>query len=411
MMEDPGVRSVRVAAALCDRFAALVRGPSTLTARQQSGAPFRDSPDEEALSLRIGEVQQLYPEIWRHLDDARAAFAKRGADVSAYDAIRTAEGSAMGATVELARERHAFGQYAADETVKSANFNRVGYERARKAMNALMNARPDVPWAAIARAEAEDPNIAAFRRSTMIRRWIMFGLLAIVLASPVLYVLYTQHQQHKRAEALYAASVSPEPMAAKHRPAIERAKASYAAARSAWPAATERSVLAALQPSERPCEYAFTAPSEEAKVRFVLYGDGSDASFQRSAFVSYTHAGPIGDQRLAQAARRISLLERVGGRDAPEVLRALPTHVVFLVIDREIEPAPGEGTTYTPGEVAGRAYVFSVATRAVVCAGTVAVKNAPGLAPPPQDSRARDFLFRDLEIRLREAIAANLRAI
>src|SRR4051812_39386132 len=82
---DPAARSVRIAVALSERFAELLKGPSTVTVRKKSGAMFGLSGNQDEMSLRIGEAQQLYPEIWRHLDDARAAFAARGLDVSGYD--------------------------------------------------------------------------------------------------------------------------------------------------------------------------------------------------------------------------------------------------------------------------------------------------------------------------------------
>src|SRR5690242_1144143 len=119
MFDDPAVRSVRVAVALCERFVELLKGPSRVTAHKQRGALLGVSGDEEALSLRIGEAQQVYPEIWRHLDEARAAFAARGIDVAAYDQLRAAEGQALGAAVEVTSARNRYGTHTFDETVKS----------------------------------------------------------------------------------------------------------------------------------------------------------------------------------------------------------------------------------------------------------------------------------------------------
>src|SRR5687767_14573717 len=155
MTVDPAIRSVRIAVALCDRFAELLKGPSMVVATQQSGALFGVSGDEESLSLRIGEVQQIYPEIWRHLDEARAAFAKRNVDVSAFDAIRKQEGTALGAKPDLDYNRYHAGSDSLEQTVKTANFNNEGYTRARKAADALMRATPHIDWAAIAKKEAE----------------------------------------------------------------------------------------------------------------------------------------------------------------------------------------------------------------------------------------------------------------
>src|SRR2546423_7627341 len=140
MIDDPAVRSTRVAVALCDRFAELLKGPSQVSARKQQGALVGFGGNQDDLSLRIGEAQQLYPEIWRHLDDARAAFAKRGVDVTAYDALRAQEGQGIGADVDVKHSVRGVGQHAIQEQTKSANFNAAGLGRARKACDALMQA-------------------------------------------------------------------------------------------------------------------------------------------------------------------------------------------------------------------------------------------------------------------------------
>src|SRR5438128_80920 len=99
MVDDPGVRSVRVANALCDRFAELLKGPTAVVSAKSNRALLGVSGNEDALSLRIGEAQQLYPEIWSHLDDARKVFAERGADMSAFDVLRDNERRFVGTGV------------------------------------------------------------------------------------------------------------------------------------------------------------------------------------------------------------------------------------------------------------------------------------------------------------------------
>src|ERR1044071_1810225 len=61
---DPVVRSIRIAATLNDRFGALLKE----AASYQKVAEFE---------LKIGEAQQIYPEIWRHFDEARAPSGRR----------------------------------------------------------------------------------------------------------------------------------------------------------------------------------------------------------------------------------------------------------------------------------------------------------------------------------------------
>lgn len=187
VFDDPAVRSIRVAVALSERFAELLKGPAVVSAHKKSGALFGVSGNEEALSLRIGEAQQLYPEIWRHLDDARAVMAERGADVSAYDRIRTDEGAVLGAAVDVDRSSHGVGQHRVHHQVKSANFNREGHARACSASAALMKAAPKIDWAAIERAEVADPAIAEFQRATRRKRALVFTLMILVIAAPLVW--------------------------------------------------------------------------------------------------------------------------------------------------------------------------------------------------------------------------------
>lgn len=422
MVDDPAVRSLRVAVALCDRFAELLKGPQAVTATKQGRAIVGVSGNQDDLSLRIGEVQQIYPEIWRHLDDARAAFAARGVNVSAFDEIRAGEGVALGAAVDVKHTRYGAGPYTADEVVKTANFNRAGYTRAIKASKALMDATPEIDWKAIAKAEADDPNIAAFTRSTTTKRWVMIGLLAAVIATPFAYVWNERRQEQNKIDARRAAYSAPEArpkLSAADRTAIEKtvaeSKQSLDAARQSWAAAMTPDALAAIKPSTGPCEFQFKAPSANAAARFVKYGS-VDADYGEP-FESYMAADPINPGVLTRAALTVDGLARrlesghATADDAARIRKQLPTHVPVLVIDKDVEPAAGSGTTFTPGQVSGRAYVFSVAQNKIVCSAAIDVKNTPDLTTSPKDGEAQQMLFRDLEVQLRKAIAANLKSL
>lgn len=406
MNVDPAVRSVRIAVTLCERFAELLKGPATVTARKQSGALFGVSGNDEALSLRIGEVQQIYPEIWRHLDEARAAFASRGIDVSAYDQIRAREGVALGAAVDVKHTRHGAGQYAVDETVKSANFNVEGHRRAREACEALMRATPDIDWAGIARAEAEDPNIKAFTRSTTARRWIMLALLAGVLAAPFLYVGNTCREKQQRIDENRAAWQEAQRLSDAERTALANRAAelgeTIAAARRAWPAAFAPDALAAVRPGARTCPVRFAAPTAQAAASYVEYGSIDANYFGSGTFASYQANEPIGDDQLASADKLVAAVaSRAARGEADRMdqqrLRDLRAHVFVLVIDREM-----------PGEVTGRAYVYDIREHRIVCAGTIAVRNEPRLVTA---GAAKGVLHRDLEVQLRTAFATGLGAV
>ncbi len=149
---DP-VRSIRVAYNLAERFKALVR----------MGGSVAD------LELRIGEAQQIYPEIWRHLDEARAALLAQGRDVAAFDELRHKELVALGVTDVDSRTEINYAALMVGRLqytqVKSATFNVTGYSRAVAACKALQGVMPEVDFAALARAEDQEIAKAGSLRS------------------------------------------------------------------------------------------------------------------------------------------------------------------------------------------------------------------------------------------------------
>ena len=291
MSVDPAVRSVRVAVALSERFAELLKGPASVSARKQRGALVGVSGNEGDLSLRIGEAQQLYPEIWRHLDDARAAFAAAGIDVGGYDRIRAAEGQALGADVDITHSTRGYGQHAIEQNVKSANFNRAGLARAQQAVAALVQATPQIDWAGIARAEADDPAVAAFGRAARVKRWTRYALLVVLISLPFLYVLHLQHEE----KAGLAARREPAPIEVPELSEAERAelasmvtqlRGTLSAARKSWPSAVTPEALAAAVPGAGACARPFDAPRPAAADRYIRDDDGSGLG--AATFASYT---------------------------------------------------------------------------------------------------------------------------
>ncbi|HEX7940639.1 MAG TPA: hypothetical protein VF488_02490 [Gemmatimonadaceae bacterium] len=120
---DPVVRSIRIATTLNERFGAILKE----AASYQKVAEFE---------LKIGEAQQIYPEIWRHLDEARAALGQRGIVVQPYDALRATERPGQLAVDNIEHSEGinplaiAFGQLQYFET-KTATFNHEGHAKAR----------------------------------------------------------------------------------------------------------------------------------------------------------------------------------------------------------------------------------------------------------------------------------------
>ena len=147
MQTDP-VRAIRMAAALNQRYGALLR--------QRTG----DSLD--ALELKIGESQQIYPEIWRYMDEARDALAQRGIVVESYDQIRATEEPGQLAVTDVEVEEGfdtvglLVGGRPAYYAKKTATFNVGGYRKAEVAVRELKSAMPEVDWAGLERAEQQE---------------------------------------------------------------------------------------------------------------------------------------------------------------------------------------------------------------------------------------------------------------
>jgi hypothetical protein len=175
---DP-VQSIRVANNLAERFGALIT-PGSMTVAE--------------LELKIGEAQQLYPEIWRHLDDARTALAARGTDVSTFDHMRRDELAHLGVTnidsyTTLDYGGLMMGRLGTAQ-VKTATFNVAGYRRALEACRALMTAMPEVDWKAVAHEEEREMRAAG---SLQTAKWTGTAKL-IVMAAAVLGVGILVHR-------------------------------------------------------------------------------------------------------------------------------------------------------------------------------------------------------------------------
>jgi len=180
MNVDPAVRSIRIATTLNERFGAILKEAT-------SGQTVAD------FELRIGEAQQIYPEIWRHLDEARAALAQRGIVVPPYDSLRATERPGQLAVDNIEHSEGinplglVFGGLQYVET-KTATFNHEGHDKARQACDALMGAMPEVDWRAV--AHAEDAEIAAMG-SLSSAKWRQVAVLAaVIIAAYVAFKLF-----------------------------------------------------------------------------------------------------------------------------------------------------------------------------------------------------------------------------
>lgn len=131
-MTDRIVQSLRVAKTLAERAYGLTR-PGEL--------------GPEAMSHRLSELRQLYPQIWSLLDDARTQLAALGKDVSHYDAIRAKPAASAGGVLDV--------RLGIDSS-KSAAVNGEGVALATEGVYVLRALLPEIDWMGIEDAEAAE---------------------------------------------------------------------------------------------------------------------------------------------------------------------------------------------------------------------------------------------------------------
>jgi hypothetical protein len=201
-MLDAPMQSLRVANALRERVGML----------SNAGAL-----DGQGVELRIGEAQSLYPEIWRHLDEARNALHAQGRDVSQYDTLRSEEGVSLGADIEAKRVyvpgKGTLGKLIDDAKadarsdderlvlavadaalgaglgeVKVAHINVDGLRRADHARQALERAMPEIDWASVAAHEAAE--VRRVGSLSSLRPILRVAGIVLVLAGIVVALYY-----------------------------------------------------------------------------------------------------------------------------------------------------------------------------------------------------------------------------
>jgi hypothetical protein len=173
---DPAIQSIGVAEALIERLAAIVRA-------QKAGVTLLSAEEADELSLRIGEAQQIAPEVWRHLDAARATLPDEAPGAAAYDEVRALQDGANLATTSIDASQHLDYLGIVAGPLGTISFKSVTWDsrmilRAVVACAALKSARPDVDWARIERTDRE--TIAA-AGSLQTARWKALAKVVAVL--------------------------------------------------------------------------------------------------------------------------------------------------------------------------------------------------------------------------------------
>jgi hypothetical protein len=165
------VRAIRVAVALNEQYGVIVRP--------------KNYSDPDELSRVIGEARQLFPAIWSNLDHARDALLRHGREVGRYDEIRSQAAVAAGGVLDVMAKDADDLVHLTGGVAKSARLNREGHTAATEACDVLRGALPQVDWAALDRAEAEEIAAAGSLRPG---RWkavviVAIGFVALVIAA------------------------------------------------------------------------------------------------------------------------------------------------------------------------------------------------------------------------------------
>ena len=172
--QDPVVQAIQIA--------------DTLIAQYRDVMVRLDRPgaikDDELYEIDVAEAERVFPAIWEHLDRARQGLGP----VTAYDDLRGRVGDAARRGVLEYTEETRFDLAAkrGARAVRIARPNQPGLARAVEASAALKAARPDVDWAAAARAVADPAvNVMPGRRPLY-----QIGLaIAAIAAIVVLFVV------------------------------------------------------------------------------------------------------------------------------------------------------------------------------------------------------------------------------
>ena len=241
----------------------------------------------------------------------------------------------------------------------------------------------------------------------------------LVLASPFVYLLHKDLKSTDHHDTVVTQPVQlTEQERAEVAAMVGPLRSKLAAARASWPKAIES--LATVVAGPEPCAFPFAAPDLPGAEKFIRKNIGD--ALGASPFATYSANVPIPDDRLSQMARVVDAVDaRVTANHVDRLdhkrLTDLEPYLVFIIIDHEVEPvitATAPQIAFTPGQVTGRGYVFSIEAGQIVCVAKIDAHNASpstdldGVRRKPE---AADVLHRELEVRIRQALATGLRRV
>jgi len=206
-MPDPAVRSIQIASTLVTRLAELIRPRRSAEVIQRLAGEVA----ADQLELRLGEAQQIAPEIWRHLDDAHRAMAERGVQVAGYAELRALPNPALLATsnIEVKRKLDVLGLVQGDLRVvvtKDVTWDPNIILGAIAAIAMLEASLPDVDWDALDRADREQIEAVGSLRSARWKaaaKWLAVAA-AVTAISIGIHAAFTRHDPEAEAAAVRA---------------------------------------------------------------------------------------------------------------------------------------------------------------------------------------------------------------
>jgi hypothetical protein len=283
---------------------------------------------------------------------------------------------------------------------------------------------------------SEFDDIEGFARANR-RRAKMYGVIGMaVFVIPLAWVFYDCHKKHQRiaernAEYRKSLELTPEERETLKKRVTE-VKVRIAEQQDAWKKVVTHEALAALKPSEAPCTmHKFEAPTVQAADSYVQYGS-IDANYFGSYWVSRIRAGESFGVPYASDLQAVQALEKklVDGTANKNDERSLDLEnvIAFMVVEKESAPIVTTSVAglggFVPGELSGRVFVYSATAKRITCMADIAVTNSESIKFNysymegnylDKEMKMREAgkaqLERDLDVKLRQAVASQLRAI
>ncbi len=277
-------------------------------------------------------------------------------------------------------------------------------------------------------------DVEAFARAHRRKRQVRLFLLAAVIASPFVFLGWRCYSANEKIEAqreAYRKELAlSEGERGSLRTSIAEARQRLAAAREGWTRAVTREALAAVAPGDGPCTLRLVAPTTQAAASYIRYGSIDGNYFGNIFFRSYPAGEPLQpldiDEELQQLDKIAAGLEaNTADRNDASRVRDIEDRSLFVVVERETKPlvTPGPAGGFTPGRIVGTAYVYSYSQQRITCAGALDVQNSESIEfdysymednvldrNRREEEAAEATLHRDLAVRVRQALARDLRA-